>query len=114
MLHPPRETSRCDQGWPEQALLPQAIQSLYDGHEEEERRRCGGARRAALRGDPPPQPHRRGHPGAQRRLGPPRILPRGGVAGRRRVARVWPRAALHEAGEHRHPDVRHSVRWPRL
>ena len=27
---------RCDQGWPEQALLPQAIQSLYDGHEEEE------------------------------------------------------------------------------
>ena len=78
------------------------------------RRRGGGARRAALRGDPPPQPHRRGHPGAQRRLGPPRLLPRGGVAGRRRVARVRPRAALHEAGEHRHPDVRHSVRWPRL
>ena len=27
---------RCDQGWPEQALLPPAIKGLYDGHEEEE------------------------------------------------------------------------------
>lgn len=77
-------------------------------------RRGGGAGRAALRGNPPPQPHRRGHTGAERRLGPPRLLPRGGLACCRREARVWPRAALHEAGEYRHPDVRHSMRRPRV
>lgn len=27
---------RCDQRWPKQALLPPAIQGLYDWHEEEE------------------------------------------------------------------------------
>ncbi|XP_024311745.1 probable metal-nicotianamine transporter YSL5 isoform X2 [Brachypodium distachyon] len=78
------------------------------------RRRRGGAGVAAVRGDPPPQPHRRGHPGPQRRLRPPRLLPHHGVAGRRRVARVRPREALHQAGEHRHPDLRHRVRQPRV
>jgi hypothetical protein len=28
--------SRCDKGWPKQALLPPAVQGLHDGHEEEE------------------------------------------------------------------------------
>jgi hypothetical protein len=76
--------------------------------------RRGGAGDPALRGDPPAQPNRRGHSGAQRRLGPPRILPRHGVAGRRRAAGVGPREAVHEAGEHRHTDLRHCLRWPRL
>lgn len=80
------------------------------------RRRRGGPGVAAVRGHPPPQPHRRGHPGAQRRLGPPRLLPRHGVAWRRRSARARPppREAVHQAGEHRHPDLRHRLRQPRL
>ncbi|KAL6652776.1 hypothetical protein ACP70R_011701 [Stipagrostis hirtigluma subsp. patula] len=57
-------------------------------------------------------PHGGGHPVAQRRGGAARLLPRGGVdrgaqEARRRLQ------ALHQAGEHRHPDVRRRLLRPR-
>jgi hypothetical protein len=72
-----------------------------------------GPRRALLPHHAQAQPHRGDHPLAQRRRRAARLLPRPHVD--RRAREVWRRLqALHQAGEHRHPDLRRRLLWPRL
>jgi hypothetical protein len=59
------------------------------------------------------QPHRRDHPLAQRRRGAARLLPGPHLDGGAREVRRRLQA-LHQAGEHRHSDMRRRLLRPRL
>jgi len=77
---------------------------------------AGGQRRprgAILPHHAQAQPHRRDHPLAQRRRGAARLLPRPHLDGGAREVRRRLQA-LHQAGEHRHPDMRRRLLRPRL